>query len=160
MSLYPPQPYPGYLPYPHNPYQQQQFMPRQEPKPMSQALSFLFEKSLGSVRRWRENGITIQVFYCAVCQMPTDSEDRMRTHIETFHRDLSSLSPSASGVYQCQECDQVCSDEASLARHKLIHVNTNSPKEKCKGCGRNFATQESLANHEKDCSLYRPYRCE
>jgi len=155
MSLYPQQPYPGYLPYP-NPYQQQ-FMPRPEPKPMSQALSFLFEKSLGSVKRWRENGVTIQVFYCAVCQMPTDNEERMRTHIEAYHGELATLSPSANGVYQCKDCDQVCVDEASLARHKLIHVNA-SPKEKCKGCGRSFATQEILENHEKDCSLYRPYR--
>jgi len=160
MPVYPTQQYPAYhhLPFPSNPYPMlaQQFI--QKPEPMSQALSFLFEKSLGSVRRWRENGITIQIFYCTVCQCPTDSEERLRTHIETFHRDLSSLSPSPSGVYQCKECDQICADEASLARHKLIHVTTGSPKERCKGCGRGFSNQESLANHEKDCSLYRPYR--
>jgi len=152
------QTYPSYLPYPPtNPYLLQGFQ-KQEPKPMRQALSFLFEKSLGSVRRWRENGITIQVFYCAVCECPTDSEERLRTHIETFHADHSSLSPSPTGLYQCTTCDQTCSDEESLARHRLIHSNINSPKEKCKGCGRNFLTPDSLANHETDCSLYRPYR--
>ena len=157
------QTYSSYLPYPsNNPYLLQGFHQKQEPKPMSQALSFLFEKSLGSVRRWRENGITIQVFYCAVCDCPTDNEERLRTHIETFHADHSSLSPSRTGVYQCTTCDQTCPDEESLARHKLIHASIISPNEKCKckGCGRNFATPDSLANHETDCSLYRPYRCE
>merc|ERR1719357_1438772 len=77
-----------------------------------------------------------------------------------IHTDHSSLSPSPTGLYQCTTCDQTCSDEESLARHRLIHSNINSPKEKCKGCGRNFLTPDSLANHETDCSLYRPYRCD
>jgi len=153
--LYQPPSYQSYQPLPTA-----QVLRNQDSKPMSQALSFLFEKSLGSVQRWRENGITVQVFYCTVCQMPTDNEDRMRTHIECFHSELASITPSSNGVYQCLQCEQICSDEASLARHKLIHITSTSYSERCKGCGRNFSSADYLENHEKECSMYRPYRCD
>merc|ERR1719319_1225931 len=54
------------------------------PQPPSH-LTYLMEKSLGSVRRWRENGSTIQVFYCAVCAMMLDTEERVVRHITSRH---------------------------------------------------------------------------
>jgi len=161
MPLYPAQ-YPTYSPLPQLPFSSNHHLniTKPEPKPMSQALGFLFEKSLGSVRRWRENGLTIQVFYCAVCQLPTDSEDRMLKHIEAFHRDLALPTPSPGGLFQCSICPQICADEASLAKHNLQHLSSNSGQETCKGCSQNFVSPEDLANHERDCALYRPYKCE
>ena len=99
---------------------------------MSAALSFLYEKSLGSVRRWRENGLTVQLFYCVVCSFPADSEERMKTHIESLHQDLSrggqeGLEP---GLHQC------------------------------KGCSKELPSKTGLERHQEECSQYRPYRCE
>jgi len=129
------------------------------PAKMSPSLSYLYEKSLGSVVRFRENGSTIQIFRCCVCELPTDSEDRLRTHLTSNHSDLSG---DCHQDLKCTECGQVCPDSASLARHRLLHPSLlqGRSEEKCKGCNRRFSDPGLLANHEKECSLYRPYRCE
>ena len=59
-------------------------------KAVSAALSYLYEKSLSSVRRWRENGLTVQLFYCVVCGLPSDSEQRIKSHIENRHQGQNS----------------------------------------------------------------------
>ena len=93
----------------------------------SAAINFLYEKSVSNVRRWRENGLTVQLFYCAVCQLPVDSEERLRTHIQTRHQDGQSQ------------------DRGGM---------------ECKGCGKEFISEQAVDRHQQECALYRPYRCQ
>ena len=110
---------------------------------VSAALSFLYEKSLGSVRRWRENGLTVQLFYCVVCSFPADSEERMKAHIETLHQDLASRG-TARG-----------------SQELLEPTTTTSPGvHRCKGCSKELPSKAGLERHEEECPQYRPYRCE
>ena len=110
---------------------------------VSAALSFLYEKSLGSVRRWRENGLTVQLFYCVACSFPADSEERMKAHIETLHQDLASRG-TARG-----------------SQELLEPTTTTSPGvHRCKGCSKELPSKAGLERHQEECSQYRPYRCE
>ena len=98
----------------------------------------------------------MQVFYCTVCQLPTDSEDRVRQHLQSHHSELT----GGPGL-KCEECGQVCRSEAALERHRLLHPSLPAGRaERCKGCGKTFSTSVLLAYHEEGCSFYRPYRCE
>lgn len=109
-------------------------------------VTLLMEKTLGSVRRWRENGATIQVFYCCVCSMPIDSEDAVVKHVSSQHGHRGQ---------ECSECGEDCEDEEGVARHALTHkINV------CRGCGKKFNTVELLGFHEKECLQCRPHRCD
>merc|ERR1712037_67117 len=109
-------------------------------------VTLLMEKTLGSVRRWRENGATIQVFYCCVCSMPIESEDAVVKHVSSQHGHCGQ---------ECSECGEDCEDEEGVARHALIHK-----KNVCRGCGKKFNTVELLGFHEKECLQCRPHRCD
>ena len=118
----------------------------------SPGLHFLYEKSLNSVRRWRENGLTVQLFYCVVCGLPTDDEERMKRHIELHHGKCVS-----GGQLHCTKCNDVFNNEDSF----LSHTATNHKDESvCKGCTREFENIDILEKHQKQCVEYSPYRCE
>jgi len=115
-------------------------------------LNYLYEKSLNSVRRWRENGLTVQLFYCIVCQFPSDDEQRLRQHIDSQHsRSI------VDGKYFCEKCQEIFYNEEGFLQHKsLFHKNQTD----CNGCGRDFATKSNLKSHEEDCFECKPHRCE
>ena len=122
---------------------------------VSAALSFLYEKSLGSVRRWRENGLTVQLFYCVVCSFPADSEERMKAHIETLHQDLASrgskevVEPSSPGVHRCKGCSKELPSKAGLERHEQECPQYRPYR--CEYCGRTFLISARLKHHRTQC---------
>ena len=121
-------------------------------KNCSPGLNFLYEKSLNNARRWRENGLTVQLFYCIVCQFPADDEERMKRHIETFH-----IQSVTGGQLQCRQCGDTCSTEDTFLQHSAAHYQDNRV---CKGCGAECSDEGSLREHEGECYECRPHRCE
>ena len=115
-------------------------------------LHFLYEKSLNSVRRWRENGLTVQLFYCVVCGLPTDEEERMKRHIELYHGKCVT-----GGQLHCTKCNDVFNNEDSFLQHTATYHKSENV---CKGCTRQFESSDILEKHQKQCPEYSPYRCE
>lgn len=64
------------------------------------------------------------MFYCCLCGLPTDSEERLQRHLA------------------------VCSNTPPLQELQ------------CRACRSVFPGQEELSNHQQDCNIFRPYRCE
>ena len=121
---------------------------------VSAALSFLYEKSLASVRRWRENGLTVQLFYCVVCSFPADSEERMKAHIESLHQDLSrggkeGMAASKPGVERCKGCSKELPSKAGLERHEEECEEVRPYR--CEHCGRTFLLSARLKHHRAHC---------
>ena len=119
---------------------------------ISPGLHFLYEKSLNCVRRWRENGLTVQLFYCVVCQLPTDDEERLKTHIETFHSRTV-----LGGQLHCDKCEEIFNNEDDFLQHTASHHKNSTT---CNGCGVEFPNKTSLSSHEPECFECRPYKCE
>ena len=67
----------------------------------------------------------VKVFYCAACQIPTESQEALLAHL---HRQHASATPPAQPA--------------------------------CRGCGQAVPPPASLAEHERICCIFRPYRCE
>jgi len=135
------------------------------------AMETLIEKSLNNVRRWRENGKTLQVYYCCLCSSPTDTVDRMKSHIRLLHDPNNKIShqkykdddsqnqDELDGRWECSECQQICSSPSNLSRHQLLHTGRGGG-ERCGGCGRTLPTPSALQTHQMECKEAKPYRCD
>ena len=115
---------------------------------MSAALSFLYEKSLASVRRWRENGLTVQLFYCAVCQLPVDCEERVRSHIETAHVHQGLQGAGQQG-HTCKGCGKEMGSQQAVDRHQE-ECGLYRPY-RCEYCGKTFIISARLKHHRVTC---------
>ena len=115
-------------------------------------ISFLYEKSLNNAQRWRENGLTVQLFYCIVCQFQCDDDERMKSHIECIHGGIV-----AGGHLHCNPCNQIFYSEDTFLKHSASHYQSSTD---CKGCGKGFTSQESLKEHTEHCHESRPHVCE
>ena len=115
-------------------------------------IHLMYEKSLNNAQRWRENGLTVQLFYCIVCQFPCDDDERMKAHIESLHGNIV-----AGGHLHCSPCSQSFFSEDTFLKHSASHYQSSTD---CKGCGGQFASREGLKKHEEQCNQCRPYCCE
>ena len=114
---------------------------------ISPGLHFLYEKSLNCVRRWRENGLTVQLFYCVVCQLPTDDEERLKAHIETFHNRTI-----LGGQLHCDKCEEIFNNEDDFLQHTASHLKNST---KCNGCGRSFASLKTHLTQTIQCQEFQ-----
>ena len=121
---------------------------RGRPQSVSAALSFLYEKSLASVRRWRENGLTVQLFYCAVCQLPVDCEERVRSHIETAHVHQGVQGAGQQG-HHCKGCGKEMGSQQAVDRHQE-ECGLYRPY-RCEFCGKTFIISARLKHHRVTC---------
>lgn len=77
------------------------------------------------------NNYPLQVFYCAVCAMMLDTEERVVRHITARHGEEAGEEGKGVG----------------------------EEGERCRGCAKSFSSIELLRFHEEECPQHRPYRC-
>ncbi|XP_011213049.2 zinc finger protein ZFP2 isoform X2 [Bactrocera dorsalis] len=100
----------------------------------------------------------LSFYSCEICSAGFLSIESIKEHIESMHSNLSSTKQVENSEYQCEECQEVFSDNQLLRVHKRTHSNVSLQYE-CSECQKRYSCRRMLLDHMNMHTGSRPYKC-
>jgi len=114
-----------------------------------------------------QNAETVSKFYCNICNMEFDRDDKMLFHQDECKKniepetlvkaDVNQSSKSKAPKNQCNQCNKIFKKEDKLTKHKKMCRAPLTPRKReekyrCKTCTQQFRKEEKLFIHMAKCN--------
>ena len=106
------------------------------------------KQSLTKHRRVMHDKNRVREHACGECEYAAFEKNKLRRHIESVHRKISSYKKLKKGNHVCEDCGHTFSLNATLQQHRLAVHLVEGKKFECDQCPYRAALKSYLREHK------------